>query len=66
MTLYFRRREYRVQEENDVRSNRPELVIRGRTAFSFIVTVLEVDGTATGKDCDLYLHTNDRMWQNVW
>ena len=61
MTLYFQRREYKVQEKNDTRSNRPELVIRGRTAFAFIVTVLEVDGTAIGKDCDLYLRTNDWM-----
>ena len=65
MKLYFQRREYKVQEKNDTSSSRPELVIIGRTTFVFIVTVLEVDGTAIGKNCDLYLHTSDCMWQNL-
>lgn len=35
--------------KNDARTNRPELVVWGRTTFTFNVTVLEVDGTAIGE-----------------
>ena len=61
ISIYFRKPQYKLDDKNDVLRHRPEWVITGRAGFVFNVTVLEVDGTATGKNCDLYLHRNDWM-----